>query len=169
MRSPKLIALHGSHLLAFLMVFFKNHICFIFQSYWISGMFFNIVSPHQSTICGGSQDNRNTTVIITVTIRIRERCCFWVIKSCPWLFCDAMDCSPPGSTVHGISQARILEWVATAFSYHYSGHLPDHPGTEPASPALADRFFTAEVSGKPKNNRIVFIKTTHGNLLPRKI
>ena len=28
------------------------------------------------------------------------------------LFCDLMDCSPPGSSVHGILQARILEWVA---------------------------------------------------------
>ena len=27
------------------------------------------------------------------------------------LFCNPMDCSPPGSSVHGISQARILEWV----------------------------------------------------------
>ena len=33
-----------------------------------------------------------------------------------WLFCDPMDCSPPGSSVHGISQARILEWVAISFS-----------------------------------------------------
>ena len=33
-----------------------------------------------------------------------------------WLFCDPVNCSPPGSTVHGISQARILEWVATSFS-----------------------------------------------------
>ena len=30
--------------------------------------------------------------------------------------CDYMDCSPPGSSVHGISQARILEWVAISFS-----------------------------------------------------
>ena len=30
--------------------------------------------------------------------------------------CDPMDCSPPGSPVHGILQARILEWVAIAFS-----------------------------------------------------
>ena len=30
--------------------------------------------------------------------------------------CDAMDCSPPGSSVHEILQARILEWVATPFS-----------------------------------------------------
>ena len=30
--------------------------------------------------------------------------------------CDPMNCSPPGSSLHGISQARILEWVATSFS-----------------------------------------------------
>ena len=31
---------------------------------------------------------------------------------------DPMDCSPPGSSVHGIFQARVLEWVAIAFSSH---------------------------------------------------
>ena len=30
--------------------------------------------------------------------------------------CDPMDCSPPGSSVHGISQTRIVEWVAIFFS-----------------------------------------------------
>ena len=38
-----------------------------------------------------------------------------VAKSCPTL-CDPMDCSPLGSSVHGISQASILEWVAISFS-----------------------------------------------------
>ena len=33
-----------------------------------------------------------------------------------WLFCNPMDCSPPGSTVHGVLLARILEWVAVPFS-----------------------------------------------------
>ena len=33
-----------------------------------------------------------------------------------WLLCDPMDCSPPGSSVHGIHQARILEWVAISSS-----------------------------------------------------
>ena len=32
------------------------------------------------------------------------------------MLCDFVDCSPPGSSVHGISQARILEWVAVSFS-----------------------------------------------------
>ena len=37
------------------------------------------------------------------------------LQSCPTL-CDPMDCSPPGSSVHGILQARIMEWVAMPFS-----------------------------------------------------
>ena len=41
-------------------------------------------------------------------------CCL-VVKSCPTL-CDPMDCSPPSSSVHGILQARILEWLAVSFS-----------------------------------------------------
>ena len=38
-----------------------------------------------------------------------------VIQSCP-TFCDPMDYSPPGSSVHGIPQARILEWITIHFS-----------------------------------------------------
>ena len=38
-----------------------------------------------------------------------------VTQSCPTL-CNPLDCSPPGSSVHGILQARILEWVAISFS-----------------------------------------------------
>ena len=38
-----------------------------------------------------------------------------VAQLCPTLH-DAMDCSPPGSSIHGIFQARVLEWGAIAFS-----------------------------------------------------
>ena len=41
--------------------------------------------------------------------------CVSVVQTCPTL-CDPTDCSPPVSTVHGILQARILEWVAIPFS-----------------------------------------------------
>ena len=41
--------------------------------------------------------------------------CFSVTKSCLTL-CNSMDCSPPGCSVHGILQARILAWVAISFS-----------------------------------------------------
>ena len=58
-----------------------------------------------------------------------------------------MDCSPPGSSVHGISQARILEWVA----FPSPGDLSE-PGiepTSPASPVLAGGFFITEPPGMP--------------------
>ena len=42
-------------------------------------------------------------------------CCCLVAKLCP-ILCDPMDCSPLGSSVHGILQARILEWVAITSS-----------------------------------------------------
>ena len=44
-----------------------------------------------------------------------------VAQSCPTL-CDPVDCSPPGSSIHGILQARILEWVAISFSRESSQH-----------------------------------------------
>ena len=53
---------------------------------------------------------------------LRRMPSFWIrvqthahTQSCPTL-CDPMDCSPPGFSVHGILQARILEWVAISFS-----------------------------------------------------
>ena len=46
---------------------------------------------------------------------VKARMCVLVAQSCLTL-CDPMDCSPPGSSVHGILQARILEWVAIPFS-----------------------------------------------------
>ena len=50
----------------------------------------------------------------------RVPCCCFVAQLCPVL-CDPMDCSPPGSCVRWISQARILKWVATPFSRRSSG------------------------------------------------
>ena len=46
------------------------------------------------------------------------RCCHLAAKSGPTL-CDPMDWGPPGSSVHGISQASTLEWVAISFSMHF--------------------------------------------------
>ena len=54
-----------------------------------------------------------------------------------------MNYSPPASFVHGISQARILEWIA----FPPPGDLLD-PEIKLASPALVGEFFTAEASGK---------------------
>ena len=58
---------------------------------------------------------------------------------------NPMDCHPPGPSVHGIFQARILEWVAISFS---RGSSP--PGTEPESPALKANSLPSEPPGKPQ-------------------
>ena len=66
--------------------------------------------------------------------------CVCIVTQCCLTFCDPMDCSPPRTSVHGILQARILDWVP----HPPPGDLPNS-GMEPmslASPALADRFFT---------------------------
>ena len=56
--------------------------------------------------------------------------CALVAQSC-WTLCNTIDCSPPGSSVHAILQARILEWFAIPFSRE-----SPHPGIKPGSPAL---------------------------------
>ena len=58
------------------------------------------------------------------------QCLLLVTQPCPALG-DPRECSSPGSSIHGILQARILEWVAILSL----GNLPD-PGTEPMSPAV---------------------------------
>ena len=61
-------------------------------------------------------------------------------------FWDPMNYSPPGSSVHGISQARILEWVAISFFREEIPPDPSNSGIEPAPPELADGFFTTEAT-----------------------
>ena len=60
-----------------------------------------------------------------------------------------VDCSPPSSSIHGILQARILEWVAIPSA----GDLPD-PGIKPGSPTLQADPLTSAPPGKPLNTRI---------------
>ena len=64
-----------------------------------------------------------------------------VVQSCPTLsrltFCDPMDCSPPGSCVHGTLQARILEWVVMPSSRESS-----QPRDQIQVSNTAGRFFT---------------------------
>ena len=66
-----------------------------------------------------------------------------VLESCVTL-CGPVDCSPPGSSVQGISQARILEWVAISFSRGSSW-----PGDRIHVSCMAGEFFTIEPLRKP--------------------
>ena len=80
-----------------------------------------------------------------------RHCCCLVAKPCPTLcWTDPMVCSLPGSSVHGISQVRILVWVAISSSRGLPN--PRIQPEAPKSPALAGRFFTAEPPGKPQRD-----------------
>ena len=73
--------------------------------------------------------------------------------------CDPMDCSPPGSSVHGIFQARILEWVAIS-----SSREPFPPRDQTcitSASCIAGRFFIAEPLGKPQNMLMQKLNNMH--------
>ena len=75
--------------------------------------------PRQQTIrlpCPWDSPGKNTGVgchFLLQCMKVKTE--IEVIQSCPTLS-DPMSCSPPGSSVHGVFQARVLEWVAIAFS-----------------------------------------------------
>ena len=67
-----------------------------------------------------------------------------VAQSCLTLY-DPMDCNQPGSSVHGILRARILEWLA----FPSPGDLPSL-GIEPRSPAVQADSLPFEPPGEPR-------------------
>ena len=80
-----------------------------------------------SVMC--SRDWTNTQWCHISTIRVLDKVlygCYCLDSSHVWLFWNPMDCSPQSSSIHGIFQARILEWVA-GLPFPSSGDLPD-PG-----------------------------------------
>ena len=80
---------------------------------------------------------------VVVSVFLGFIICVLAAQSCSAL-CNSMDCRPPGFSVHGILQARILECVAIPSS----GDLPD-PGMEPSSlmsPALAGGLLTTNAT-----------------------
>ena len=80
-------------------------------------------------------------LIILFKLLFNYTCKVKVVQSCPTL------CDPMAYTVHGILQARILEWVAFPFS---KDPRDPNPGIEPKSPTLQADSLPAEPQGKPK-------------------
>ena len=71
--------------------------------------------------------------------------CMCLVAQLCLTLCDPIGCSPPGSSVHGLLQARILAWVA----FPFSRDLPN-PGIKPRSPTLQVDSLPSEPPGKPK-------------------
>ena len=70
--------------------------------------------PRYQLLNNNSSVDKEDVVCMRVCVCVCEYCCL-MAKSCLILF-NSMDHSPPGSSVHGISQARILEWIAISCS-----------------------------------------------------
>ena len=70
--------------------------------------------------------------------------------------CEPMDCSPPGSSVHGIFQARILEWVAIPFS-----RGSPYPEIKPGCPKLRADSLVFEPPEKPQDKDVKVVSFSH--------
>ena len=82
--------------------------------------------------------------------------CAKLLQQCPTL-CDSMDCSLPGSSVRGILQAGILEWVAMPSSRGSS-----QPGDRTQVFHIAGGFFPSEPPRKPKNTGVSSLSLLQG-------
>ena len=91
--------------------------------------------PYSSLYDLWSLDQCNSSTFSSVKVKVSQSCLTL--------------CNPMGYTVHGILQARILEWV----DYPFPGDLPN-PGIEPRSLALQADSLPAEPQGKPKNTGV---------------
>ena len=81
-------------------------------------------------------------IYLKLTQHSKSTICRLVSKSY-LTFCDPMDYSHPGSSIHGILQARIPEWLAISYSRESC-----QPRDQIRVPCIAGRFFTAEPPGK---------------------
>ena len=112
----------------------KKHSSHLYQSChcdWRS------LTPGVSSRDGELGDGKQFALALQISPRLLALLLLWlVIQSCPTL-CDPIDCSPPGSSFHGILQARILEWVAIPFS-----RGSPWPRDQTQVSCMAGRFFT---------------------------
>ena len=100
---------------------------------WAGG-FSKVLSP--------PNDRRERFVVLNL-LYLKKKCA--QLLSRVWL-CDPMDCSPPDSSVYGILQARILEWVAISFSRGSS-----QPRDQTQVSSVAGRFFTVWATREAQN------------------
>ena len=99
------------------------------------------ISAHSTFTSAASNQNMNVCLIAQL---------------CPTL-CNPKDCSPPGSSVHGNLQARILEWVAISFPRKSS-----QPTDQTCISCITGIFLTTELQRKPHSGNI-YTTSKHSN------
>ena len=115
-------------------------LCFSFQptlayEAWLATLLLLCQTPLQETLIGSPRLQHSVCV------------CVLVVQSCPTLY-DPTNYSPPGFSVHGIPQARILEWIATPFS-----RGSRRPRDRTLVSCISGRFFTVWATGKSSSTQ----------------
>ena len=126
------------------------------QEYW-SGL--PCPPPGDLPDSGTGPVSLTSPVLAGVFFTIKAICCCSVSQSCLTL-CNPMDCSPPGSSVHGILQARILEWVAMPSSRRSS-----QPRDRTRVSSLQVDSLPSEPPGKPLTRMVKLNRVLRVNLL----
>ena len=105
--------------------------------------------------------NNYIHICVCVCVCVWQPCvCMLSHFSCVWL-CRPMDCSQPGSSIHGIILARILKWVAMPFS-KVSAQSKDQTHVS-CSSCTSGRFFTVEPLGKAMYDNLNHSKYNYFN------
>ena len=94
--------------------------------------------------------------IITKLQVLSQLCCAQSLQLCP-ILCNPMDCSLPGSFVHGILQARIVEWIAMSSS-KWSTQPRNRTHISGIS-CIADGFFTCRVTWEAVSTVLIVLKS----------
>ena len=108
----KIAYLYFSHLVVFLRFFFLFFFFFFFVPSSEKKVLFSFCLT--SWDCGFCSGGCRIVLLLVPLSALWWSVVVLVVQSCMTL-CNPMDCSPPGSSVHGILQARILEWAAIPF------------------------------------------------------
>ena len=122
-----------------------SHVPLILITYCNNFPHYQPSSPEQY-ICYSSSLHWYAVIIQSpqfIHLVLYSLCFCLVAKLCPTL-CNPVDCNPPDSSVHGISQARTLEWVAMPFS-----RASSQPRDQTQVSCIAGRFLTTWTTSKP--------------------
>ena len=120
--------------------------------YWRRQLSLKIASIFPGTLFSDTHPLKHKLFVLSWWIPIRHVYLMLLLLQCLTL-CDPVDSSLPGSSVHGISQARILEWVAVSFS-----RVSSWPRDWTHVSFLAGKFFNTEPPGKPQVHLIFCLK-----------
>ena len=129
---------------------------FPFSQFLLSGSFHK---PHPSPSEGRQTENHNHRILTNLITWITAFSNSMKLWAMPFratqdrILCDPMDCSLPGSYIHGISQARKLEWVAISFS-----RAPSQPRDWTQVSWVAGRCFTTWAIREALQITMCFVK-----------